>query len=60
MPRLAGLLGTTPGAVYARLKRSPESLPPAIRVGPWRIIFVGVDEWLEQRRRAKAEERTDA
>jgi predicted DNA-binding transcriptional regulator AlpA len=47
---MAELLGVSPGAVWARMSRNPDSLPPWFRVGR-RCYWSGqiVTEWIKER-----------
>ena len=44
--RLAEILDTTPKAIYELLRRSPSTLPRAVRLGSWRLRFIDVEGWL--------------
>ena len=50
--QLADLLGCSIHTIRAKLRRAPRELPPSIRLGAWRIRFVGVEQWLEEKARA--------
>lgn len=50
--QLARVLGCSIAAIREKLRRSPQELPPSIRLGAWRIRFINVDKWLEEKARA--------
>lgn len=47
--QLAGLLGCSIHTIREKLRRSPHELPPSIRLGGWRIRFICVEKWLEEK-----------
>jgi predicted DNA-binding transcriptional regulator AlpA len=50
--QLAARLGYSIHTIRKMMRQSPDSLPPSIRLGGWRIRFIGVEKWLEERARA--------
>lgn len=47
--QLAQLIHKSPSTIRADLSRSPESLPPFVKLpGSVRVFFVDVDDWLNQ------------
>ena len=50
--QLADRLGYSVDTIRKMMRCSPNRLPPSIRLGGWRIRFVGVEEWLREKARA--------